>query len=274
MIDTHQHFWRYDPVRYDWIDESMAEIRRDFLPEDLEPELEKHGLQGCIAVQADQTEEETLFLLDLALQHPFIQGVVGWVDLRAPTIFERLDHFASFDRLRGFRHIVQGETDVNFMLRPDFLRGIEALQKHNFTYDILVYPHQLGAALELIRRFPEQPFVIDHIAKPYIREAFFDGWAVMMGAIASHPNAFCKVSGMVTEAHWPGWKYEDFVPYLDVVFDAFGVEGIMYGSDWPVCLVAGTYTQVIDILQRYTDRFSKEEKAAVFGGNGRAFYGM
>ncbi len=273
-IDTHQHFWQYDPVRHDWIDGPMAAIQRDFMPEDLKPVLEKHGIDGCIAVQVDQTEDETHFLLDQAKQHSFIEGVVGWVDLSAANIRERLAHLSSFDKLCGFRHIVQGEADVNFMLRPDFMRGIEALKAFNFTYDILIYPHQLGAALELIRRFPEQPFVIDHIAKPYIKDGFFDGWAAMMGTIATHPNAYCKVSGMVTEARWPGWQYEDFVPYLDVVFEAFGTDGTMFGSDWPVCLVAGTYAEVIDIVRRFTDSFSKEEKASIFDINGRAFYGL
>ncbi len=273
-IDAHQHFWRYDPVRYAWIDEPMQRIQRDFLPEDLAPVLAANGMAGCIAVQADQSEAETNFLLALAKQHAFIKGVVGWVDLQAPDAADRLTHFASHDKFCGVRHIVQGEDDVNFVLRDAFRRGLTALAPLDLTYDILVYPYQLGAALQLVREMPDQPFVIDHLAKPYIKDQFIDGWKVMMRAIAAYPNVFCKISGMITEADWTQWRYEDFVPYLDVVFDAFGTTRTMFGSDWPVCLVAGEYSKMIELIRTYTSQFSDEAQSAIYGGNAAAFYGI
>lgn len=273
-LDTHQHFWKYDPVRYAWIDESMSTIQRDFLPTDLAPVLKANGIEGCIAVQADQTEDETQFLLDLSAQNDFIKGVVGWVDLRAPDVAGRLAYFAKHPKMKGIRHIVQGESDVNFLLRDDFLRGIKSLSRFNLAYDILVFPHQLGAALEFVRLFPEQPFVIDHLAKPYIKDGYFDGWAVLMKEIAQHPNVHCKISGMITEADWKRWKYEDFTPYLDVVFSAFGTTKTMFGSDWPVCLVAGSYEKMLGLVQRYMEKFSTDEQAAFFGNNGATFYNI
>ncbi len=273
-LDTHQHFWKYDPISYDWIDESMASIQRDFLPADLAPVLEKHGFSGCIAVQADQSENETEFLLGLAGDNDFIKGVVGWVDLRAPDVEDRLAVYSRDPKLRGIRHIVQGEPDVNFLLRPAFVRGLKCLKRFNLTYDILVFPHQLGAALELVRQMPEQAFVIDHIAKPYVKDGFIDGWALSMNEIAKYPNVCCKVSGMITEANWSGWTATDFKAYLDVVFSAFGTDRTMYGSDWPVCLVAGTYGQMLDLVQRYMQQFTQVEKDTFFGANGCAFYGV
>lgn len=273
MLDTHVHFWQFDPERDAWIDDSMQVIRRDFLPTDLEPELLANGVTGCVAVHADQSEVETHFLLQLADSHNFIKKVVGWVDLRSPDIAEQLDYFSQFEKLAGFRHIVQGEADVNFLLRNDFCRGISLLERHGFTYDILVFPHQLGAVLEFVQRFPNQQFVIDHLAKPYIKDGFFDGWATMMRAIAQHENVYCKVSGMVTEADWQsGWQYGDFVPYLDLVSEAFGTNRLMYGSDWPVCLLGGGYGEVLNITKQYFDKFSKEEKQAIIEQNGSFFY--
>jgi len=268
MLDTHVHFWQFDPVRDAWIDDSMSVIRRDFLPVDFELEMQANGIEGCVAVQADQSEAETHFLLQLAENHDFIKKVVGWTDLRSPDISERLDYFSQFEKLAGFRHIVQGEQDVNFLLRKDFCRGIAALEQHGFTYDILVFPHQLGAVLEFVRRFPNQKFVIDHLAKPYIKDGFFDGWAALMREIAKHENVYCKVSGLVTEAEWNGWKYADFVPYLDLVTEAFGIERLMYGSDWPVCLLGGSYGEVMGIFGRYYS----EREWAVSEESGREFY--
>ncbi|MEM8486581.1 MAG: amidohydrolase family protein [Bacteroidota bacterium] len=273
-IDSHQHFWRYNPVQYAWIDERMQRIRRDFLPDDLAPVLSAHGIDGCIAVQADQSEHETSFLLDLADKNAFIKGVVGWVDLQADDVASRLQHFAQHKKLCGIRHIVQGEEDVNFILRDNFRRGLTLLANFNLAYDVLVYPHQLGAVLSLVRQMPEQPFVIDHIAKPYIKDQFIDGWQTMMSEIAKFPNVYCKVSGMITEADWEQWRYEDFVPYLDVVFSAFGVTRTMFGSDWPVCLVAGSYSRMIELVKTYTRQLTEEAQAAFFGGNAASFYGI
>lgn len=272
IIDAHQHFWHFDPVRDAWIDDSMKVLQRDFLPVDLKPDLDANGVSGCVAVQADQSEAETHFLLQLAEKQDFIKNVVGWVDLQAENVTERLDYFYQFGKLAGFRHIVQSEQDVNFLLRKNFCRGIAALERHDFTYDILVFPHQLGAVLEFVRRFPRQKFVIDHLAKPYIKDGYFDGWALLMREIAKAENVFCKISGMVTEANWQQWQYADFVPYLDVVTDSFGTDRLMFGSDWPVCLVAGSYGQVIGIVRQYFENFSSEEKTKVFGLNALRFY--
>lgn len=274
MLDAHIHFWQFSPVRDAWIDDTMKVLQRDFFPADLEHELRTNGIAGCVAVQADQSETETHFLLQLAENHAFVKKVVGWVDLRSPDVVERLDYFSQFERLAGFRHIVQGEADVNFLLRKDFCRGVTALERHGFTFDILVFPHQLGAVLEFVRRFPNQKFVIDHLAKPYIKDGYYDGWAALMREIAKHENVYCKVSGMVTEADWRGWHYADFVPYLDLVTEAFGTRRLLFGSDWPVCLLGGSYGEVLGVVQRYFEAFSEGERRAVMGKNGAYFYNV
>jgi L-fuconolactonase len=273
-IDAHQHFWCYDAHRDAWITDEMSVLKRDFLPADLLPELAANGIDGTIAVQADQSERETLFLLDLAAQHSAIVGVVGWVDLRSPNVRERLDYFSQFEKLCGFRHVVQSEPDERFMLHPDFLRGIATLSEFDFTYDILIYPKQLPAAIEMVARFPKQPFIIDHIAKPEIKHCRISRWAGEMRTIAQHPNVYCKVSGLVTEADWHTWRAEDFRPYLDVVFDAFGVDRLIFGSDWPVCLVAGSYARVRQLVVDYSADFSPADKAKIFGANAVHFYGL
>jgi L-fuconolactonase len=272
MLDTHVHFWQFDPVRDAWIDDSMSVIRRDFLPSDLVGEMTANGVTGCVVVQADQSEAETDFLLQLAENHVFVKKVVGWADLVSPAIAERLAYFSHYEKLAGFRHIVQGEADVNFLLRKDFCRGIAGLAPHGFTFDILVFPHQLGAVLEFVRKFPNQQFVLDHLAKPYIKAGYFDGWAALVREIAKHENVCCKLSGMVTEADWQAWKYEDFVPYLDLVTAAFGTRRLIFGSDWPVCLLGGSYGEVLGIVQRFFQDFSPAEQAAIFAGNGKNFY--
>lgn len=251
IIDAHQHFWQFDPVRDAWITEgSMSVIRRDFMPDDLSPILSKNGIDGCIAVQADQSETETLFLLDLAQKNDCIKGVVGWIDLLSDTLHERLDYFSQYSRLKGFRHILQGEKP-EFMLHPKFTEGVQLLGQKGYTYDILVFPKHLKAVKTFLKTLDNQPFVVDHIAKPYIRKGLIKEWAKDMKAIAKHENVYCKISGMVTEAHWQDWKESDFTPYLDVVFEAFGVDRLMYGSDWPVCLVAAEYERQLAIVQNY-----------------------
>lgn len=274
IIDTHQHFWKYDPVRDAWIDDSMALLKRDFLPEELKGTLSANAVDGCISVQAGQSEAETLFLLELAEQYGFIKGVVGWVDLRSGDVEERLEYFSRFPKLKGFRHIVQAEPDVNFMLRKPFMQGIGLLEKYGFTYDILIFPHQLGAALELARSFPRQRFVIDHLAKPYIRDGFFGGWAVLMAELGKLDNVWCKLSGMVTEADWQYWTPEDFRPYLAHVFESFGAGRLMYGSDWPVCLLGGSYKAVEGILEEHLQGFSGDEKDKIWGDNAVEFYDL
>ncbi|NVK53559.1 MAG: amidohydrolase family protein [Flavobacteriaceae bacterium] len=270
-IDAHQHFWKYNPVRDAWIDDSMQVIRRDFLPQDLKPILTANNINGCVAVQADQSETETEFLLECAKQNPFIKGVVGWLDLRAECIEERLEHYSKNKLFKGVRHIVQAEAN-DFMLREDFQNGISKLNQFNLTYDILVFPQQLDAAITLVNKFPNQKFVVDHIAKPYIKEAKVKGWKANIQELAKAPNVYCKVSGMVTEADLKHWKPSDFKPYLDIVFEAFGANRIIYGSDWPVCLLAAEYEQQLNIVQNYIQDFSEANKAKIMGGNAVEFY--
>lgn len=271
-IDAHQHFWVYDSVRDSWMDDTMRSIQRDFMPAELKSQMDRCQMDGCVAVQADQSEDESQFLLDLAAQNPFIKGVVGWVDLCADNVAERLAHFAANSLFKGVRHILQSEPDDRFMLRKDFRRGIAQLGPLGLTYDILIFPKHLGFALELVRQFPEQPFVIDHMAKPHIKTQQFVPWEQDIKALAAMPNVHCKVSGLTTEASWHGWKPEDIFPYLDIVFDAFGAERLMFGSDWPVCTLAGGYSAAHELLLTYMSTLSAECQKAVFGDNARNFY--
>ncbi|HVH72664.1 MAG TPA: amidohydrolase family protein [Candidatus Dormibacteraeota bacterium] len=273
-IDSHQHFWKFNAARDAWITEEMSVLRRDYLPEHLAQELKANKIGCSIAVQADQSEEETFFLLQLAERHPSIAGVVGWIDLCSTEAAERIEFFSKFEKLRGFRHIAQSEPDDRFLVRDDFLRGVACLRQFHFAYDILIYPKQLPAAVELVTRFPEQRFVIDHLAKPEIKTKNRSGWATLMRQIAENPNVYCKVSGLVTEAHWKNWKKEDFRPSLDVVFDAFGPDRLMFGSDWPVCLLAASYRQVMEIVEEYLQDFSADIQEKIFGGNAAKFYGL
>lgn len=273
-IDSHQHFWRYDPVQYPWITEKLAILKRDYLPNDLAPELKKARLDGCVAVQARQTVEESRWLLGLADQHAIIKGVVGWVDLRSSEVEEELAEFTIHKKFRGVRHVVQDEPDNRFMLGQAFQDGIGKLKEFGLTYDILIFPKQLAAAIELVRKFPEQKFVLDHIAKPLIGNAIISPWDEQMRELAKHGNVWCKVSGMVTEAKWQKWSQEDFRPYLDVVFDGFGEDRLMFGSDWPVCLLSGSYEQVFSLLNDYLKQFPASTREKVMGGNAARFYGV
>ena len=252
----------------------MSVLKRDFLPEDLAAECRANGIEATIAVQADQSENETLFLLDLAEHNPIIAGVVGWVDFCSPLVAERLTFFSRYKKLRGFRHIAQSDPDDRFLVREDFMRGIAHLQRFGFTYDILIYPKQLPAALELVAKFPEQKFVIDHLAKPAIKSNTITAWAPQMRTLAQNPNVYCKLSGLVTEADWHKWSNEDFEPYLDVVFGAFGPERLMFGSDWPVCLLAASYGQVKQVIEDYLSDHSSAVKEMIFGRNATNFYGL
>lgn len=273
-IDSHQHFWRFHPVRDSWITDDMKVIQRDFLPDDLDPILKENKMDGCVAVQADQSEEQNAFLLELAAANPFIKGVVGWVDLRANNIKDTLEFYKGYDKMKGFRHVLQGEEDRALMLKDEFKRGIALLEKFSYTYDILIYPDQLKYTEEFVKAFPHQRFVIDHIAKPNIKEQKIDEWAKDIKAVAQHDNVWCKVSGMVTEADWNNWKTDDFKPYLDVVFEAFGVSRVMYGSDWPVCEVAGGYQKMIGLVQEYTAALTQYEQELFWGKNAINFYNL
>ncbi|WP_157208153.1 amidohydrolase family protein [Mariniflexile maritimum] len=274
IIDSHQHFWQYHPVKHAWIDDAMAVIRKDFMPNDLAKVYQENGVDGCVAVEADQNPAETDFLLKLASEYNFIKGVVGWIDLRNDTIDAKLEVYRHQKKLKGFRHVVQAEADHNFLLRPNFLRGVSLLEKHNYTYDILIFPHQLGSTLEFVKRFPNQKFIIDHIAKPYIKDGFYDGWAVLMQEIAKQENVFCKLSGMITEADYNHWKPEQIHPYMDLVLEAFGVNRLLFGSDWPVCLVAGNYSKVKGLVGHFISKLSAHEQQNIMGANAIKFYNL
>jgi L-fuconolactonase len=270
-IDSHQHFWEYDPGEYPWIKTDWP-IRRSFLPSDLGPLLRKNGFDRCVAVQARQSLRETEWLLELAEKNPFIAGVVGWVDLRSPDIAKQLGSFRGNSKLVGVRHVVQDEPDDRFMLRDDFLRGIALLPEFELAYDILIFPKQLPAAIELVRRFPEQRFVLDHIAKPFIKDQQLEPWRTQIRDLAKGPNVFCKLSGMVTEALWQAWQSADFRPYLDVVWEAFGPDRLMIGSDWPVCLLSGDYDRTMNVIKDFFQPFAAAEREKVLGANAIRFY--
>lgn len=269
-IDAHQHFWLYNSNEYDWIDDSMAALRRDFLPGDLLPELRSNDFHGSVAVQARQTLEETRWLLELADQSPSILGVVGWVDLRSTDVRSQLAAFSQNRKLVGIRHIVQAEPDDRFLLRPEFLSGMAVLSDFDLAYDILIYTRHLPVAVEFVDRFPRQRFVLDHLAKPPIKSSEIALWAQGIRRLAAFPNVYCKLSGLVTEADWQNWKPKDIIPYLDVAFDAFGPDRLMIGSDWPVCLVAASYPRTVQLVKDYVQK--TEWREAVLGGNAQRFW--
>lgn len=273
IIDTHQHFWKYNPIRDAWIDESMSVIQKDFLPKDLESVLEENEVDGCIAVQADQSEEETNFLLECAKENAFIKGVVGWVDLTDEQVESRLAHFASNPLFKGVRHIVQAEKE-DYLLRKDVQNGISKLAEHNLTFDILVFPHQLAAAIQMVEKFPKQQFILDHIAKPNISAPMDKEWKENISALSKFENVSCKISGMVTETQNFIFNDSDFNPFLDVVFESFGSHRLMYGSDWPVCLLAADYNKVFNIIHYYLERHLSSSKDQVLGINAVNIYNL
>lgn len=273
-IDSHQHFWNYNEKEFGWINDEMQAIRRSFLPEDLKKELDNCGYDGCVAVQARQTPEETSWLLELALKYSFIKGVVGWVDLCSPELSSRLDKLTFNEKLKGVRHVIHDEPYIDFMLRPAFLKGIGQLARYNLTYDILIFPKHLPNTLKFVQQFSEQIFILDHICKPDIRKGIIEPWNKQITELARFSNVYCKLSGMVTEASWSGWKPSDFTIYLDTVLEAFGPERLMIGSDWPVCKVAGNYQAVVFIVEDYISKLSISEREAILGANATKVYGL
>jgi L-fuconolactonase len=272
-IDAHNHFWQYDPVEYAWIDHHMTAIQHDFLPARFKDVLDANHVDGTVAVQARQTLEETNFLLQLAADHAWIKGVVGWIDLQAEDIEIKLEHYAGFDILKGFRHIAQSEAR-DFLISGNFLRGIQALSATHFTYDILIFPPQLPAAAALVRKFPHQKFVLDHIAKPFVKTGEVEPWKQHIHTLAQSQNVYCKLSGMVTEARWDGWQLSDLSPYIDVVVEEFGTRRLMFGSDYPVCLLAASYGEVVQVIEDYFVGFSESERADIFYNNVSTFYNL
>lgn len=273
-IDAHQHFWKYDPVEYDWIDDAMKSIRRDFLPDDLRQEIDAAGVDGVVSVQARQTLAETSWLLELADWHDFIRGVVGWVELTSTEVRRELERFASNAKLRGVRHVVQGEPDDEFILRADFNRGVSLLKEYDLAYDILIFERHLPPAIRFVDLHPGQLFVLDHVAKPKIRDGALSPWREEVSRLAERENVYCKVSGMVTEADFAGWTEEQLRPYFDVVLEAFGPRRLMFGSDWPVSLVACDYARWFRIVSAWVAELSQDEQARIFGGTAAEAYGL
>lgn len=273
-IDSHQHFWKFDPERDKWMTPgTMDKIRRDFLPGELLNIFQRENIDGSIAVQAAQTIEETEFLLDLAEEHRFIRGVVGWIDLRDPQLPEKLVKYNDADKLVGFRHILQAEEN-DYMLDPDFITGIRSITSFGYTYDLLIYWHQLDEAIVMVEQLPETKIVIDHLAKPDVRDGRILKWSKGMKALGSMPNVYCKISGVVTEAHWQYWQVDEFGAYLDIVFEEFGPERCMFGSDWPVMTLASTYHDWVQYVRQYIARFNDKEQANIMGQNCLNFYNL
>ena len=273
-IDAHQHFWKYDAVEYDWIDDEMKSIRRDFLPPDLKMQLTAAGLDASISVQARQTVAETEWLLSLAETYPYLAAVTGWVPLIDPKLHQLLDKLAAHKKLRAVRHVLQGEKDERYMLRPDFQQGIRILSHYNLVYEILIYGRQLPQTIEFVDAHPNQRFVLDHIAKPPIKAGQIEPWAAHLKKLAKRPNIVCKVSGVVTEAVYNGWTKAQILPYLDTTLEAFGPRRLMFGSDWPVCLVATTYQNWHTLVQEWASKLSAAEQARVFGTTAVEAYGL
>lgn len=273
-IDAHQHFWNYDPVKHGWINNNMSVLKRDFLPQHIAGLLQDNNIDGCVSIQADQSENETMFLLGLAEQYSFIKGVVGWIDLQSQDVEERLEKFSGYQGLKGFRHILQDEDNRSLMLTTAFKKGISCLNKYDYTFDLLVYPDQLTYTLELVKLFPGQKFVLDHLGKPSIKSGEIESWRKEIIALAELPNIHCKISGFVTEADWRDWNKDDFYPYFDVILKAFDIDRLLFGSDWPVCLLAAQYQEVYSIAEDYFASCSNEEKEKLFGNNAVAFYNL
>lgn len=275
MIDSHHHLWKYSAAEYGWISPRMPALRRDFLPEHLEPLMHYFGIEGTVAVQARQSLEETSWLLDLAGKHPVIRGVVGWVPLTdGAGVKKHLEKFAANPKLRGVRHVIQDEPDPRYILRRDFNEGVRELRAFQLRYDILIFERHLPAAIEFVDRHPDQIFILDHVAKPRIKDKILSPWNRNMREIAKRQNVYCKLSGMITEADPARWTPETLQPYIDTALAAFGPKRLMYGSDWPVMLLAGEYARWFGAVQNAIARLSKTEQDRIMGGAAAEAYGL
>jgi L-fuconolactonase len=273
-IDTHQHFWKYNPKEFDWINDKMNLLKRDYLPAEYLSIIKEAGYNGSIAVQARQNLKETSWLLQLAEENEFIKGVVGWVNLCSENVEEQLEGFAANKKLVGIRHVLQDEPDDDFMLGKGFRSGIKSLEKYDLAYDLLVLPRHLQNTIKLVKEFSRQRFILDHLAKPPIKEGFSESWKTEMKLLAEFPNVFCKISGMVTEADWGHWQKKDFTPYLETVMEAFGSNRLMVGSDWPVCTLAGKFSDVMNIAEEFFSTLSENEKNKILFENAKKLYNL
>jgi L-fuconolactonase len=272
-IDAHHHFWKYSAPDYAWIDDAMGPIRRDFFPSNLEKEIRDAGVDGVVSVQARQTLEETRWLLTMAAQNSFIRGVVGWVPLTDPSVSAELESFAAEPRLRAVRHVIQSEPD-GFLMRRDFNRGVSILREMGLAFDLLVHERQLPEAILFVDHHPQQIFVLDHLAKPRIREQLLDPWRKNLKELARRENVFGKISGLVTEADFLTWNEAQLRPYYDTALEAFGPERLMFGTDWPVCLLACSYRQWHEVVCSFTAALSPAERTHVFGGTAERAYNL
>ncbi len=273
-LDAHHHFWKYNPVEYGWIDDTLAALQRDFLPAHLKADIAAAGIDGVISVQARQTEKETAWLLGLAENNDFIQGVVGWVPLSSPTVDRVLEKYCRHWKLRAVRHVVQGEPDDRFILDDEFNAGIRLLREFGLAYDILIFERQLPPTIEFVDLHPEQVFVLDHIAKPKIKDHELEPWHTNLIELGKRPNVYCKISGLVTEADYTTWTEAQLQPYLDTVLEAFGPRRLMFGSDWPVCRVACDYKSWVELVGRFVAKLSTDEQARIMGGTAVEAYGL
>jgi L-fuconolactonase len=271
ILDSHVHFWKYNKTDYAWIDGDMKILRKDYLPNDIELTLKRNNVDGCIAVQATTTEVETRFLAELSKTHPVIKGVVGWTDLRANDVEKRLSELKAYSSIVGIRHIVQSEPD-DFLYDEQFRAGVALLNEFGYTFDILIFPRQLKAAIDFVAAFPGQQFILDHCAKPNIKKGEIDEWKAGIADLAALPNVVCKLSGLITEASWKQWSPHDFYPYLDTVFESFGMDRLLFGSDWPVMLLSGIYVQWKSLIEKYMENMLPEDKEKVMGLNTEKTY--
>jgi L-fuconolactonase len=271
-IDAHQHFWKYDAVRDEWITPDLGVIAQDFMPQDLKPKLDEFGFDGCIVVQSSQGIEENLFQLANAQQHHFIKGVVGWVNFEAKNLEEQLQEFKNQPLLKGFRHILQGEQNRAILLDSVYKSGLSLLHKYGFRYDVLIFKDQLTYLHQFLKENDTIPMVLNHLAKPDIKTGAIKDWEAEIKKVGTYQNLYCKVSGLVTEADWINWKYEDFEPYMDIAFNTFGADRLMFGSDWPVCNLAGGYEKVYQMVEKYISKLSTTEQEKFWGLNAAKFY--
>jgi L-fuconolactonase len=271
ITDSHQHFWIYNKKNQQWINDDMQIIQRSFTPNDLKIVFQDLKVDGCISVQVDQNKNETLYQIECAKSNPIIEGVVGWVDILNDQLIDDLAYYGQYKIVKGFRHILQNEPP-GFMIQKKFIGGLKIIGNEGYSYDLLIYHHQMEEAIKLLNEIDTLPIVIDHIAKPCIKTKEIKDWEKYIKLMAEHENVYCKVSGMATEANWANWSKEDLIPYLDIIVAHFGMKRIMYGSDWPVCLLAVSYERWLNFLKEYFSQFSQIEQEQFFSKNCERFY--
>ncbi|MDD2437091.1 MAG: amidohydrolase family protein [Massilibacteroides sp.] len=272
IIDTHHHLWNYDPIEFDWIDEDMISISKSFLPADLQSTLDGTGVTGVISVQARQKIEETEWLLSLTAENEWMKGIVGWLPLAAENISELLQKYSTNKWMKGLRHVVQAEPDPEFILGKAFNRGVSLLKNYNLVYDVLIFQHQLPATIRFVDLHPDQLFVLDHIGKPRIKTHELEPWASNLKMLAERENVYCKISGMVTEAEYKKWSPTQLKPYFDIVLEAFSPSRLLFGSDWPVCLVATTYADWVQLVKQFLSDLSIHEQEQILYKNAMTTY--